>query len=113
MSASDHLSQIQFQFSNTDTAHHVTAMEGDNRLGELHWSRKGARFGPPGKISHIWVDPERQRQGIATRMWETANAVAAQDPDVVAPRHSSDRSDKGDAWAKAVSGRRVPRLKHE
>lgn len=107
MSADEHLNPVQFQYSQTENrsgyVHHITAKADEGTVGEMHWSdaRKG-------QISHIWVDPDRHRQGIATGMWNTGHEIAKSNG-ITPPKHSPDRSDKGDAWARAVSGRRLPR----
>jgi len=62
-----------------------------------------------GKIKSIAVTPAHQRKGVATSMWEHAQGLAEQGT-VPKPKHSRDRSDQGDAWAKSVGGRRPRRV---
>jgi len=62
-----------------------------------------------GKVQSIQVEPEHRRKGVATAMWEHAQGLAEQGK-VPKPKHSSDRSDQGDAWAKSVGGRRPRRV---
>jgi tRNA(Met) C34 N-acetyltransferase TmcA len=62
-----------------------------------------------GRIQSIAVTPAHQRRGVATGMWEHAQNLHRQGL-VPAPRHSKDRSDQGDAWAKSVGGRRPRRV---
>jgi hypothetical protein len=62
-----------------------------------------------GKIQSIAVTPAHQRQGVATGMWEHAQGLASQGQ-VPKPKHSRDRSDQGDAWARSVGGRRPRRV---
>jgi GNAT superfamily N-acetyltransferase len=52
--------------------------------------------GTTSKVEGIEVDPDRQRQGIATAMWNFASPLK--------PRHSNDRTNAGNAWAKSVGG---------
>ena len=69
--------------------HRVSAHVGDRRIATMSWSGKIG-------VHNIEVDPQYQRQGIATK--------------VPAPSHSKDRTDAGDAWARSVGGR-LPRRK--
>lgn len=62
-----------------------------------------------GKIQSISVQPAHQRKGVATNMWNHAQELASQGQ-VPAPKHSKDRSDQGDAWARSVGGRRPRRV---
>ena len=59
-------------------------------------------------MMNIEVDPDHQRQGIATGMWEHAHSVASR-PLV----HSALRTDDGDAWARSVGGRMPGRVDDE
>lgn len=110
MAAHESLSGIQFvtqHYPASETGksfnqHRVSAMVGDRRVGTMSWSKRG--------IHNVEVDPEFQRRGVATALWERGHAEAAASHDVVQPKHSADRSDAGDAWAKSVGGRRPRRL---
>jgi GNAT superfamily N-acetyltransferase len=57
------------------------------------------------RIETVQVAPEFQRQGVATALYDYAGRRLGEPP-----KHSSDRSDKGDAWAKSVGGP-LPRRK--
>jgi len=74
--------------------------------GVMHWSKKKRGSLPAGNVDWVEVDPSHQRQGLATKMWEHANEIGVRP----SPKHSPDRTDKGDAWARAVGGR-LPRRK--
>ena len=50
------------------------------------------------KIRNIYIRPEFRRQGIATGLYNYAVA------NELKPRHSADRTDEGDAWAKSLGG---------
>lgn len=54
------------------------------------------------KVRNVEVHTDFQRKGIATGMW---NYAVSQN---LNPRHSADRTDAGDAWARTVS-KRLPR----
>lgn len=103
------LSDIQFQYWRTprgstggptieENAHIVEASREGNPVGKLIWSAKTK------EIRNIEVDSDHRRQGVATAMWNYAN-----DLDVPKPKHSSDRTEAGDAWARSVSRRLPPR----
>lgn len=78
--------------------HRITAHQpGDdspNPAGEMRWNARA--------VKDVFVDPAHQRRGIATAMWEAGQQVRPR------PKHSDDRTDAGDAWAKKVGGP-VPR----
>ncbi len=109
MPAHEHLSDIQFVTKHhlasetglSFSQHRVSAMQGDRQVGTMSWSKKG--------IHNVEVDPQFQRQGIATALWQRGHQEAATNRNVVAPKHSPDRTDAGDAWAKSVGGRRPRR----
>lgn len=83
--------------------HHLTAKVGDKEVGHLEWGLSGE----DSKIDHVHVHPEHQRQGIGTALWSEAHKVASSTRGVKAPKHSKERTDAGDAWARSVS-KRVP-----
>jgi hypothetical protein len=56
------------------------------------------------KVRNIVVNNEFQRKGIATGMWNYAMAQGLK------PKHSADRTDAGDAWARSVSKRLPKRI---
>lgn len=95
------LNDAQFSYTTLDTGgkspvHVVQAHLGESELGIMTWGSKGVRY--------IGVEPEHRRQGIATKLWEHGHSVAAENRRVPAPKHSADRTNDGDAWAKSVGG---------
>ena len=114
MAAYENLSGYQFRFEKgnpkspigKETRHRVVAEEGSDYVGELEWFSRGNNH-----ISNIFVEPNHRRQGIATDMWNYAHEVAKTTRGVQPPRHSPDRTDDGDAWAKST-GKRVPKRQH-
>lgn len=98
------LQDVQFDFHPGErfvSPNRVTATDGSgNQIGSMDWHVK------TGHVLDIRVDEDHQRQGVATGMWDAGHAAAAGDRAVVQPRHSSERTGAGDAWAKAVGGRR-------
>lgn len=104
------LSDVQFRYWRTpkgasggpiveENAHIVEASQGGNPVGKLIWSAKTK------EIRNIEVNDAYRRQGVATRMWDYANSL-----DVPKPKHSAERTDAGDAWARSVSKRLPKRI---
>lgn len=134
MAASEHLNQLQFvhhlarpgDLDTRNTRNHVVeawpknstlahihpadrkyggmAPEGEvaNPIGNLDWHHKS------GTIQQVHVEPGYRRKGIATEMFHQARTIAKTTKGVKPPKHSPDRTDAGNAWARSVGGR-VPR----
>lgn len=116
MPAHENLSDIQFQYHAPemgDSRHRITADLGQTpigkaytelgkppRLAEMSWNAKG--------IQSIDVPPAHKRQGVGTALWNEGQRVASENAKVPAPKHSPDRTNEGDAWARSVGGR-LPR----
>jgi hypothetical protein len=102
--------QFRMEYLTRDTGgskprHVVKAFlgDGDTPLGSMGWTSDG--------ITSIDVyDPNNTRKGIATAMWEHGHRLAEENARIPKPKHSSDRTREGDAWARAVGGR-LPRRK--
>lgn len=90
----------------SDHLHRLDAYDPDSGdyQGHMCWEPR------TGELCDIFVDFNIRRQGIATTMWETANIIAITSSNVVTPKHSSTRSEDGDAWAWSVSGE-IPELR--
>ena len=102
------LNDIQFKHWTEDTGaakptHHVDAMSGQDRVGRMSWNHRSIR--------NIDVEPQSQRQGVATQMWQHGQSLAADTRSIPKPKHSADRTDQGDSWAKSVGGQVPRRLK--
>jgi GNAT superfamily N-acetyltransferase len=98
------LSHIQFQYHPPEMGaeyHRVTAHrqeEGESKYaGYMAWSSSGVR--------NIDVAPAVQRQGIGTALWNEGHRLASEHARVPKPKHSKDRTNEGDAWARSVGGR--------
>jgi 8-oxo-dGTP pyrophosphatase MutT (NUDIX family)/GNAT superfamily N-acetyltransferase len=78
--------------------------EGESKRysGSLRWSYKS------GEIAGIDVDKDQQRQGLATELLGRARDIAATTRGVIAPKHSDQRTNEGEAWARST-GDRLPR----
>jgi GNAT superfamily N-acetyltransferase len=102
------LSPEQFQFIKATPkemvggSHEHRIGVGPNRShGELRWHHK------TGEILGIDVHPQFRRQGIATAMLGEARRIAGETRGVRPPRHSPDRTEAGEAWARSL-GERLP-----
>jgi GNAT superfamily N-acetyltransferase len=84
--------------------HEVRAYGGStaSELGMIMWHHK------TGEIGNIAVGSEVRRQGIGTAIYRHARQLAEETRGVTQPRHSSDRTTMGDAWARSL-GERLPR----
>lgn len=86
-----------------ETRHRVVAEDGTDYVGELEWYSRGNNA-----ISNLFVEGNYRRQGVATGMWNYAHEVAKTTRGVQPPKHSADRTNDGEAWARSVS-KRLPR----
>ena len=105
MSASDHLSGLQFKFTEAvpmtagvpmlhrDTNHRIAAMSPEGReVGSIEWHPHS------GMVENVNVDRDRRRQGMATKLWHEAHATAEQG-DLAHPIHSDIQFPDGNSWA--------------
>jgi GNAT superfamily N-acetyltransferase len=106
------LSGVQFQYTHPGAPgqhpnfHSVTARNSEGKyLGFMDWHKK------TGKIDNINVAEPMRGLGIGTSLFERANKLSA-DTGIIAPQHSSFRTDKGDAWARSVGGKLPRRAKN-
>jgi GNAT superfamily N-acetyltransferase len=115
MPAHESLSNYQFRFEKgnpkspigKETRHKVVAETNDgDYAGNLEWYSRGNNH-----ISDIFVEGNYRREGVATGMFNYAHEMAKTTRGVQPPKHSPDRTDEGDAWAKST-GKRVPQRKH-
>lgn len=53
-----------------------------------------------GEIENLWVHPSLRRQGVATRLWLAADPISGR-----LLKHSTWRTDDGDAWARAMAAK--------
>lgn len=109
MAAQDSINGIQFRFEKgnprspigKEQRHRVVAEnEFSDYVGELEWYPRGNRA-----ISNIFVEGNYRRGGIATGMWNYAHEIAKTTRGVQPPKHSADRTNDGEAWARSVSKR--------
>ena len=76
---------------------------GTRPVGSLSWHHE------TGEIKGVYVEPENKRQGIATELLRRARDIAGGTRGVKPPRHSTFRTDSGEAWARSLNERRLPR----
>ena len=97
------LSDLQFKYHPPEMgigSHRLTAHRGKEYAGHLLWTSA--------QVRNIDVAPTMQRQGVATSLWNEGHRLAAENQRIPKPKHSSDRTAAGDAWARSVGGR-LPR----
>jgi len=104
---SDPLNPLQFHYDTVDTGgsrpmHRVMAVHPatNQEVGGMTWTAR--------HIRNISVADDFRRQGVATALWNEGQRIAAENPRIPAPKHSAERTDAGDAWARSVGGR-IPR----
>jgi hypothetical protein len=105
MPAHEYVNGIQFHYDTPDlgkakTTHRIQAFSGKASLGRMLWNSRS--------ILNIDVEPQQARRGVATAMWQEGHRLAEQHARIPKPKHSSDRTAMGDAWARSVGGR-LPR----
>ncbi len=90
-----------------EEVHSVKAFDATGRYG---WQQLGSMqwHGSTGRILRIQVENDVTRKGLGTRLWQHANELAAQNTDIVAPKHSRDRTLSGELWARRVGGELPP-----
>lgn len=103
------LNGLQFQYDQPDfgestKTHRITAMHGRSVMGTMLWNGR--------EIRNIGVTPGQERRGIATAMWHEGHRLAAESKKIPTPKHSSIRTNAGDAWAKAVGGKLPRKHRH-
>ena len=90
-----------------DTSQSIDASglpQGGRRVGFMEWEKPEGSDSAT-EILAIEVSPEHRRKGLATAALKHSQTVArASRGAIPVPRHSSHRTNAGDAWAKAVGG---------
>ena len=82
--------------------HYVEAHLNDQGVGGMEW------HAGTGKIRQITVAEEHRRKGIATALLGEGRRIASSSRGVKSPRHSEERTNEGEAWARSL-GERLPR----
>ena len=104
MSARRHLSEYQFgkvDFSNSSMGQ-ITATHQGEHAGIIQWDRQKGSIGR-GEVIDVNVEKEHRRNGVATELYRRAQQADS------SVRHSTFRTDTGDAWAKSI-GDHVPSM---
>jgi GNAT superfamily N-acetyltransferase len=90
----------QYDAGEQKPRHQILLHHDGDQVGDMEW------YGKTGIIHHVNVDEEHSRKGLATAMWNWGQEMKRP------PKHSADRTDNGDAWAKAVGGPRPRKAKY-
>ena len=69
--------------------------DGDQRIARLKLETDGV-------CNDVWVANDYRRNGIATAMWAIAEELLG-----IRPRHSTNRTPEGEAWAQSL-GEKLP-----
>ena len=78
-----------------DGLHVIGIGKGDQHYGTMRLRHEGT-------VDWVEVKKPYQRQGHATRLWNTAKWLSQQFENFPEPKHSSAQTDEGTAWAKKV-----------
>jgi hypothetical protein len=90
---------LTFQHVDRGDSHKVMAIHPeDGQIGQLSWFKQQGYGHKAGEVDGIEVDPQYHRQGVASAMWEHAHALGVHPK----PRHSSEQTEEGKAWAHHV-----------
>ena len=88
------------RYSNYGPSLHHMRMEDEktgNFMGGIDWNAK------TGVIEGVVTEHPYTRLGVASTLFHEAKKTA-REQGLAEPRHSTDRTEKGDLWAKAVGG---------
>lgn len=92
-------------YGNQDDYHSLVARDDTGyEVGSIAWAKPGKRR-LPGEIGYVHTHDDYRHQGIATALFNAAKDSGVRP----SPKHSSQRTDDGDAWSKSVGGRRPRR----
>jgi ribosomal protein S18 acetylase RimI-like enzyme len=98
--AHESLSDLQFQYRPPEmgsSAHQLIAISGAQQVGTMKWNAAG--------VQSLEVSHELRRRGVATALWGEGQRLAQQKKGrIVTPKHSAQRTNAGDAWARSVGG---------
>lgn len=106
MAPNPNISSIQFR----DWGSHIDARIPDwggepLHVGSLGWETDYSDPERPREVANVFVNKQFRRQGVASKMWDMAQQPHPDPHDRRGPlRHSPDRTDAGDAWARSVGG---------
>jgi ribosomal protein S18 acetylase RimI-like enzyme len=74
-------------------------------MGNIQWNKD------TGEIISVGVKTRYRRMGVANTLFHEAHKVA-REQGLAEPKHSGDRSDEGEIWAKQAGGEVPPRKKY-
>lgn len=94
--------QFAYFFQPQGREHMMTAFA-DDPFGRMHMG--ALTWNDQGEIQGVHVKPQYRRRGVATGMFNAATELANSESEwIPTPEHSPNRTESGDAWAKAVGG---------
>ena len=85
--------------SERDTYAGSSVDPGHRPISSMSWHHQ------TGEIKGVYTDPEHRRQGVASALYQHGQEIAGATRGVPKPRHSTFRTNSGDAWARSVGGR--------
>lgn len=83
-----------------DSSHIIKASHKGSTIGFIKW------YAGHGEVVDLEVRPAHRRKGIATELWNQANALSAANG-LIPPVHSSAKTVQGEAWARSLGERRI------
>lgn len=93
--------RMHYEPAKYDKEHRIRAYHPSTKkwVGSMVWA---SQYPDEGPLRNIDVDPEYQRQGVATSMWRFAQQLGQRSSRVPSPIHSTERTPEGDAWARST-----------
>jgi GNAT superfamily N-acetyltransferase len=91
---------LEYKGADEQGGHNIVAKKEDKPIGAMRWAHGRG-------VDSVDVNPEHQRKGVATAMWNMAIDLKKQDKSIPTIKHSQDRTYEGEDWAKKV-GRYYP-----
>jgi hypothetical protein len=100
MSAQDHLSPYQFKsYLDYPGKNQIRAFDSSGEeVGHFHWAKEPHGQLKAGEISHVEVNKDHQKKGLARHMYNMARGIGPE------PLHSTNLSKSGRGFAKHVGG---------
>jgi GNAT superfamily N-acetyltransferase len=93
-----HEYSLSYVPDNTVEATHIPT---GKKVGRMSWDQ--GLYDEYGTINHLQVDPEHQRKGIATAMWNFAQTLHDKDETIDKPEHDwVNMSPDAEAWAASM-----------
>jgi len=100
------ISQVQFKDWGSHVEAHIPDWGGEPlHVGSLSWDTDYSDPQRSRTVSDVYVDEHFRGHGVASKMWDMAQQPHPDPRDRRGPlRHSADRTEVGDRWARKVGG---------